>query len=855
MPTPTALPKQLQDTLSPLPKGNTPADCLRADFTGYYAINAAGEIVGLNLRGQQLTQPTAWLADLEKLEFLNLSDCGLSTFTLPELPFLRALTLSDNPQLQNLQLPAKLPELLRADLARCGLTAVHWPHTPKLEWLDISYGRADTLDWTFRTACPALEFMYARRTKMRALLFPAGFDALRYLYLRKCGLEELDFKVARPKSAAMPQLEVLDLQENNLKSIPGLAYPSLTALYVKDNPLENYSEADIAGDNSGNSKSIITQLQNIARTGVTQNHRVKLVVVGNGRVGKTTLVRMLRGEAFNEKQPFTHGIDLLRLGREHFPQAKPELEDLDVMVWDFGGQEIYYAIHQFFLSEEAIYLYVWTDKDIAYKNFEQDAPEQKAPLLGDDYDKWRDHPTWLANIRMHGLKSPILPVKTHCGKAKPIYDFPFLEYQQPPFEIKQPPLEFEAQEGYDYTLKNIRNQISLLLDKHPLLGSEISVGIDLLIREDLVNERGRLKTQGNELLEISRDRVQELASKRDIADKNIEGLLDYLRNIGEIVYYPHLPDLEDRIFLDAGILTERVYQLLDPRIIQAGATNPLKDKGGVFDREFARSSLGDTYETLLLLLQEFKLIYRQEVEGKELFYSPQHLPMLQQATRQRKNAFKGCKRGLALRFELHYPHFLPENVMVNTLSNYGPYAGEVVYQDAIYFEPIQATFGAAIQLIEEDGQKYIQVHTPPGVEGDALAVVIYQEIKKLGKKAKLHIADGASRKWVDSLALEEALKDDLSLRTVKHKPLEPTAFAWYLQQNRGGEMGELPPKFDHDNFEVSRKQKPTNTSPNSESIQVIYDLIKRARTREALEKLLSITSGADHKEVLNLLNL
>ena len=52
----------------------------------------------------------------------------------------------------------------------------------------------------------------------------------------------------------------------------------------------------------------------------------------------------------------THGILI-----DHLAFAHPEDRDVDMSLacWDFGGQEIYRATHQFFLSEDSLFLLVW----------------------------------------------------------------------------------------------------------------------------------------------------------------------------------------------------------------------------------------------------------------------------------------------------------------------------------------------------------------------------------------------------------------------------------------------------------------------------------------------------------------
>lgn len=78
----------------------------------------------------------------------------------------------------------------------------------------------------------------------------------------------------------------------------------------------------------------------------------KLILVGRGGVGKTSLVRRLVHKDFRNDEPETQGISITRwpldYGDDHFL----------LRVWDFGGQEIMHATHQFFLTERSLYILV-----------------------------------------------------------------------------------------------------------------------------------------------------------------------------------------------------------------------------------------------------------------------------------------------------------------------------------------------------------------------------------------------------------------------------------------------------------------------------------------------------------------
>jgi internalin A len=75
--------------------------------------------------------------------------------------------------------------------------------------------------------------------------------------------------------------------------------------------------------------------------------------VGPGGVGKTSLVNRLLFDRFDRDEKKTDGIHIyewrLRL---------PGSDDVRLNLWDFGGQEIMHATHQFFLSRRSLYLLV-----------------------------------------------------------------------------------------------------------------------------------------------------------------------------------------------------------------------------------------------------------------------------------------------------------------------------------------------------------------------------------------------------------------------------------------------------------------------------------------------------------------
>lgn len=81
-------------------------------------------------------------------------------------------------------------------------------------------------------------------------------------------------------------------------------------------------------------------------------NEVKVILIGEGYSGKTSLIKNLFGQPFNINESQTHGI---KISKKVFIVKN---EKINVYFWDFGGQEIMHATHQFFLTERSVYVLV-----------------------------------------------------------------------------------------------------------------------------------------------------------------------------------------------------------------------------------------------------------------------------------------------------------------------------------------------------------------------------------------------------------------------------------------------------------------------------------------------------------------
>ncbi len=129
--------------------------------------------------------------------------------------------------------------------------------------------------------------------------------------------------------------------------------------------------------------------------------RVRAIFIGHGEAGKTSLIRALHGEdVIPGKEPMTQGI---AIKVSALSKSKMEEEagvftrvtdykddDLTVHFWDFGGQVMAHATHQFFLRSQCLYMVVLAGR--AERN-----PNEEAEY-------------WLEHVRAFGDSAPVLLV-------------------------------------------------------------------------------------------------------------------------------------------------------------------------------------------------------------------------------------------------------------------------------------------------------------------------------------------------------------------------------------------------------------------------------------------------------------
>ena len=189
--------------------------------------------------------------------------------------------------------------------------------------------------------------------------------------------------ISLPESLGnLTNLTKLDLRRNELTSLPeSIAnLTNLKVLKLTTNPIET-PPIEIARKGL---KAIKEYFRQIQEEGKDYIYEAKLLIVGEGGAGKTTLAKKIESPDYqlNPDEESTEGIDIIQWS---FPYKESTFR---VNIWDFGGQQIYHATHQFFLTKRSLYA-----------------------LVADTRKEDTDFYYWLNIVELLSDNSPVLIVK------------------------------------------------------------------------------------------------------------------------------------------------------------------------------------------------------------------------------------------------------------------------------------------------------------------------------------------------------------------------------------------------------------------------------------------------------------
>ncbi|XP_064625808.1 uncharacterized protein LOC135486696 [Lineus longissimus] len=232
-------------------------------------------------------------------------------------------------------------------------------------------------------------------------------------------------------------------------------------------------------------------------------YRTKLMFVGLGGAGKTSLMRSLMSGDLKSppigSEGITDGIDIKSwvINREN--------QALTYSVWDFAGQTVYYNTHQFFLTSRAIYFLTWNSR----LGFEHAGLE-----------------FWLSSIQCHAPYAPVFVVGTHADQVS--------KSDLPRDDLKR---NYPSIAGF-YSISSLTGVgIRQLLDdlfhvtlKQPYIGERVpEVWIKM--------ERAIARDRDNKCNLLSWEEIRDLAGKYDLDESETKQAVKFLHDLGSLQHF------------------------------------------------------------------------------------------------------------------------------------------------------------------------------------------------------------------------------------------------------------------------------------------------------------------------------
>lgn len=419
---------------------------------------------------------------------------------------------------------------------------------------------------------PDLEQLYLEQNDIAIL--PKEIRQLKKL--RKLSLSNNRLTGLPPEVGDLTLLETLDLYGNQLKSLPLELgkLGQLTRLSVGQNPITNIPLEILKQP----SAAILNYCRSVLEERVTRLYEAKLLIVGEGGVGKTCLMRRFVDNLFPANEATTEGIDI------HQWQIETDsIKNFRVNVWDFGGQEIYHATHQFFLTKRSLYLFVWTARNDE-TNF--------------DY--------WLNAIKLLSDSAPVIVVLSKIDERIRMIDERFIQSRfNNVIAFKR--VSALTNVGMADLVDCIKRHIVEL--EH--IGNVLpKVWID--IREHL---------ESLDLNYIDYSAYKDICAKYELDAKQADFLSRYYHDLGVIRHFQDHPILRQIVFLRPEWATNAVYKLVDTKAIVKSC--------GRFEFDQLRTIWADYPEDkhlyLVALMKKFELCFQVDDTNTYAYIIPELL--------------------------------------------------------------------------------------------------------------------------------------------------------------------------------------------------------------------------------------
>lgn len=456
--------------------------------------------------------------DITKLEFLTLvllDDINISNINTASnlrLLFIRSHFFNNNNKNHNkkLDITDALNCINLANLRIDGCEVVYDPldliENKSLKLIELNQCGLENID--FLEKYPNLEVFNATENKIQDISILAKINPINHIKLELCNVLNIPSKL------------------NTIYEIGTSEQDKVPCLNLNKNPLEN-PPIEMLAQGKEALNSYFDSMK-----GETENlNEAKIIFLGGGEVGKTSLMKKIVGEDFNKNENPTHGINI----KPYSVKISGE-EIVNASIWDFGGQQIMHATHQLFLSRRCVYVLVIEDRK-------------------DDLQKDQKIDYWLQQIYNLGSDSKVLIVKNKFDL------FEHNNLKESELRDKFPNIVFidavSCETGYN--IDKFKTAINDQIKRLPMRQIKLS--------KNWIKIKEEIKKLSHERDHVSLCAFEEICNNNQLTDKNaIKTLRQLLHDLSIIIAFPEL-DAFDMGILNPHWITDGIYSIINSKLL------------------------------------------------------------------------------------------------------------------------------------------------------------------------------------------------------------------------------------------------------------------------------------------------
>jgi len=428
----------------------------------------------------------------------------------------------------------------------------------------------------------------------------------------------------------------------------------------------------------------------------------KVIFLGDGEVGKSSLIDRMMFDQFDPNKKSTDGIRI--------EDWQPDGFEGMLRIWDFGGQEIMHSMHNCFLTSGCVYVIVLSGRENTF------------------IDRKALH--WLEVVQSFASESSIIIV-VNKNDRKPYTSIPIEKLKEKYPDVIYDYFETSAQEGL-----NISRLTQSIIEC-----AKQTEGYNYKFNTSMKNVKDNI-AETKEYY-IHNDTFRDMCESFGIESQEVQvGLLRYFKDLGVSFYYQDKPGKEKRpsmegyTVLKPDWLTNGIYRLIN----RAG------DNNGIISHEHIYEILNRSHENdviegmvyskeeteyILFVMRLFRLSYKLESENEDYEF----IPLM--GTKDMPPAAKAYKEGATLHLSWE-SEFIPFNALYQIMVEmYNEINYENTWRYGAVFNAVASTATVFIEMDIKEERIDIYVKSKSKDEREVLhryRNCILQVLKRLGRK-------------------------------------------------------------------------------------------------------------------------